>query len=206
MNPALRLMIYDRSCTGKTMLPGLSHSWWAGGHLYRGLRQLDAFYGAHHWHDALRWIAEYRPNHPIAEIQFWGHGKWGSAKIAHQTLDADALSSEHPFHGALLAIRKRMRSDSLWWFRTCETFGADAGHHFAHAWATWWNCRAAGHTYIIGPLQSGLHSLLPQQTPHWPNTEGISEGSAQHPLRAHPSSVFLPNTISCLHTRIPAGF
>jgi len=93
-----------------------------------------------------------------------------------------------------------------WWFRTCETFGADAGHDFARAWTSYFDCRAAGHTYVIGPWQSGLHTLEPGARPHWSADEALIEGSAAEPQRAAWSSRREPNTISCLHGSIPPGY
>lgn len=190
--------------------PGLTHSWWIGGALYGALGRLDDRRGFSDWDSALRWLAEHRSDQAIAEIQFWGHGKWGCAKIDGAPLGLESLDPQHPHHDALVAIRERMRAPAgelpLWWFRTCETFGADDGHAFARAWTEFFRCRAAGHTYIIGPYQSGLHTLTPGQRPHWSPTEALIEGTAAEPVRALWSTRREPNTITCLHSKIPAGY
>ena len=190
--------------------PGLSLSWRAGGTLYSALGRIDAYAGFSSWDAALTWLAEVRGDQRIGEIQFWGHGKWGCAKIDREDLDIELLDPAHPHHDKLRAIRERMRSHGdqlpLWWFRTCETFGAHRGHEFARAWAEFFGSRAAGHTYIIGPWQSGLHTLDPGETPSWSADEGLIEGSPSAPRRSEWSTRRAPNTITCFHGRIPAGY
>jgi hypothetical protein len=170
------------------------------------LGRFDAYRGASSWDEAMRWLSTVHPTRSIAEIQFWGHGKWGCANFDHERLDLAALSSEHPLHRRLEAVRERTSAQSLWWFRTCETFGAQPGHDFARAWTDWWGCRAAGHTYIIGPLQSGLHTLAPGGSPDWSLREGLLEGSPEEPQKARRSSPRAPNTITCLHGHIPGAY
>jgi hypothetical protein len=230
-------MIYDETCTGDfpkpgahgrdrwlgdrlmrragellegAPWPGLTHSWRLGGLLYGTLGRLDDWRGFSSWDAALTWLASHRASEPIAEVQFWGHGKWGCARIGDEALSLDSLDPEHPHHDALAAIRERMRGPEdelpLWWFRTCETFGAEEGHAFAQAWTEFFGCRGAGHTYIIGPWQSGLHTLAPGQRPDWSPEEGLAEGTAKDPRRALWSARHEPNTITCLHGSIPAGF
>lgn len=201
-------MVFDRTCRGARMRPGLSHAWWLGGHLYRGLRRFDAHRGVASWAEALEWMADLEPSRAIAEVQFWGHGKWGNAKVDRDVLDREALVTEHRLHSPLARIAERMQAgaEGLWWFRTCETFGAGPGLAFAPALAEFLGCRVAGHTFIIGHWQSGLHSLLPGETPTWSDTEGLREGTVDDPRRAYWSGLRQPNTISCLHGKIPAGY
>lgn len=85
----------------------------------------------------------------------------------------------------------------------CETFGAEIGQRFAKAWVDFFNCRAAGHTYIIGPFQSGLHILKPGEEPNWSPWEGLKDGTPAAPKHALWSRPSVPNTITCLHGRIP---
>ncbi|MBA2660684.1 MAG: hypothetical protein H0U74_00190 [Bradymonadaceae bacterium] len=197
-------MIYDDTCRGRGLRPGLTHSWVSGALMYRALGWLDLAQGATSWEQALGWLASVEPTREISEIQFWGHGKWGQAMIDRNVLDAGALEPSHTLHTHLAAIRERLVGPhALWWFRTCETFGAEAGHDFAQRWTSFFNCRAAGHTFIIGPLQSGLHCLAPGERPNWPLTEGLAKGTPAQPLEALWSSSKAPNTITCLQSRLP---
>lgn len=204
----LRLMIFDRTCRGRSILPGLSHAWSCGGWLYRGLGRVDACKGVSKWTEALEWIADHAPERKIAEIQFWGHGKWGAAKIGSASFGVHCLLRDHELKAPLDKIAARMlpAEKGLIWFRTCETFGAAPGHAFAAAISDRLGCRAAGHTYIIGPLQSGLHSILPGATPHWADDEALTAGTPACPERAAWSSFRAPNTITFMHGRIPTGY
>ena len=200
-------MVYDRTCRGAFALPGLSHAWWTGGHLYRALSRIDRFAGFAEWPAALRWLAEVEPDRAIGEIQLWCHGKWGHARLDRTPLDASALAASHAWNGELRAIRDRLVGpDALVWFRTCETFGANAGHDFARRFTDFMGCRASGHTYVIGAWQSGLHSLRPGERPSWAVDEGLREGTADAPERAHGSAPTAPNTITCFHGSVPVTF
>ena len=117
-----------------------------------------------------------------------------------------ALAPDSIYAGQIAAIRERLSADSLLWFRTCETFGAAAGHDFARAVTDTFGCDAAGHTYIIQYWQSGLHRLRPGATPHWPADEGLLRGSVDAPERARQSTPMAPNTVTCLAGEIPAGY
>jgi len=202
----LRLLVYDRTCRGKGPLLGLSHAWSTGSLLYRALDRLDASLGAASWSEALDWISRVEPARPIGEVQFWGHGKWGDIRIANDPLDVTALDSRHPLHERLRAVRERTSEDGLWWFRTCETFGAQRGHEFARAWSSFFDCRVAGHTFVIGYFQSGLHLLHAGQKPHWDSREGLIRGTAERPERAAPSTPLAPNTITCFTAAVPSGY
>lgn len=204
----LRLMVYDRSCKGRHGLPGLSHAWWAGAQLYRGLGRFHGYRGVDSWEEALEFLAEYRPDAPLAEVQYWGHGKWGGARVREQNFDRYALDSDNPLHARLAAVRDRFIGDAqgLWWFRTCETLGARAGQRFSQELADFLGTRVAGHTYIIGHVQSGLHTIAPGQQPDWSAEEGLREGSADAPRSAHWSRLRAPNTITCLRGTVPKGY
>ena len=207
MNPrvGLNLILYDRTCRGPLGF-GLSSAWRGGSHLYSALGRADGSYGASSWNDALAWLGSYRPAQPIAQVQYWGHGKWGRLYLAGEALDRAALRPAHPHHRALERWRERMTSDALIWFRTCETLGAYSGHDFARSWTDFFGCALAGHTFIIGYWQSGLHRLLPGQAPGWRSDEGLIEGSPEAPTRAAWSRRASPNTVSCLSNRVPAGW
>jgi hypothetical protein len=160
--------------------------------------RLDRAYGAASWGAALTWLAEVEPDRPIEQIQIWSHGLFGAVLMDGEALDATALSPGHPHHQKLLRVRQRLVPDALWWFRTCETFGTTHGQAFARAWTSFFGCRAAGHTHIIGVWQSGLHLLAPGEDPAWSPGEGVTQQGA---ARSRPGA---PNTISFLHGRVPA--
>jgi hypothetical protein len=186
-------MLFDRTCRGDWLTPGLSHAWSVGGRLYQRLGRIDAWYGAATWAEGLDWLGSH--DREISEIQYWGHGTWGGLWMDEELLRADALDEAHRHHARLAAIKQRMTPASLWWFRSCDVFGTGRGQQFARAWTAFFNCRAAGHTYEIGVLQSGLHVLAPGEEPTWPTDEGVKPGVAH----ARSSSVFAPNTITFLH-------
>ena len=169
------------------------------------MRRLDATVGAGNWAEALDSLVQIGEAAPIAEIQFWGHGKWGRAMLGGNSLDQSALTPGHTLYERLCRIRERLmpEGEALWWFRTCETFGADVGLAFASAWTEFFGCRAAGHTYIVGFYQSGLHHLCAGERPDWSAEEGILEGSPSKPERARWSKRGEPNTITCMRGTIP---
>lgn len=203
MSTPLRLMVYDRTCAKRGV--GLSTAWFAGSILYRGLRRLDAAFGARSWDEALAWLATYEASRPIAEIQYWGHGRWGRVLVDEDVFDASALKPGHRLYRSVLAVRERLvpNGEALVWLRTCEAFGARAGLDFAERLSEGLGARVAGHTFIIGAIQSGLRALLPGRRPTWSADEGVAEGTADKPLRAHASGPSRPRTISCLSNQIP---
>ena len=189
-----RLLVYDRTCTDG--ITGLSRAWSAGATLYRGLRRIEDRRGVASWDEAFDWLAAQQE--PISQIQYWGHGKWGCALVDNDVFDASRLRDKR-----FDAIRERLTPDALLWFRTCETFGAQAGHDFAQRLADRLGCRVAGHTYIIGFHQSGLHGLAPGVKPDWSADEGLEEGTAAAPVRAKWSKPWAPRTITCLGSKVP---
>lgn len=200
-------MVFDRTCSGPGPWPGLSTIWSAGALLYRRRGSLDASLGASSWDEALGFIAGYEPERPLAEIQFWGHGKWGDARIGEERFDERRLLRGDSLAPALAAIEKRLvSSEALFWFRTCETLGATRGQRFACALGERLGCRIAGHTFVISYWQSGLHVLAPGERPSWDPAEGLVAGTPNAPERASHSLPSSPNTITCWESRIPAGF
>jgi hypothetical protein len=197
----LRLVVYD--ATQAERPPRLlGFSWRAGTLLYRARGAIDGSFGARSFSEAFDWLA--RASRPIGELQFWGHGKWGRALIDGESFDRSALSPAHRLHAKIEALRERLAPGALLWFRTCETLGADAGHDFARALGDFTGARVAGHTFVIGYWQSGLHELAPGATPRWDRTEGLAAGTAARPERALSSGPRVANTITCLRARLPA--
>jgi len=205
MSEGLRLVVYD--ATQRWQRPvGLGLSWHYGARLYRALGRIDRAYGARSFADALDWLANYEPSRAIAELQFWGHGKWGKIFIDREALDRHVLSASHVHFSAFNAFKQRLGLDALLWFRTCETLGAAAGQDFARALGDATGARVAGHTFVIGFFQSGLHSLAPGTAPSWSPREGLASGTADAPESALDSSPVAPHTITCLDGEIPAGY
>lgn len=199
-----RLLIYDA-----TRPPGefwLRTAWATGARVYKSLGRIDAYFGAHDWKSALAWVNAYEPSEPIDEIQYWGHGKWGKVYIAGSVLSEASLLRESDLAPELAALTKRMHEGSLLWFRTCETFGADPGKRFAENLTNFLGCRAAGHTYVIHALQSGLHGLRAGERATWSGEEGLAKGTSHAPLLAYNSVPSAPNTLHFMNGEVPAAF
>lgn len=195
---ALRLLLFDRTAGA------LAATWRAGAMGYAALGRVDAWHGAASWDEGLDWLCHVGGARRIGEIQFWGHGQPGQLLIDRNPLTRAALGGGHRWHPALVRIRDRIEGpDALWWFRTCLTFGGEAGHAFARDWTRFFDCRAAGHTHVIGPFQPGLHALRPGEEPRWSPHEGVDA-----PVRrGWPQWMWwnAPRTITCLTTRLPSG-
>lgn len=207
----LRLMVYDRTCTPSLSPPALvgrlTPVWWVGAYLYGGLGRFDAWFGATSWPEALGWLGSVgRDGRRIAEIQYWGHGNWGLARIGAEPLDSSSLAAGHPHAKGLDAVRERLTPDATLWFRTCDTLGSARGHAFAARLTDRLGCAVAGHTHVIGPWQSGLHKLAPGASPHWPASEGVRDGTPEAPRGSTWSTPGRPNTITFLHGAIPEGW
>jgi hypothetical protein len=196
----MKVILYDRTCVRTR--GRLSPIWATGARLYRRLRRVDAVTGVASWSEAFTWLTAQRE--PIREIQYWGHGKWGSALVGDDVLDHASMAGQH--RDGLAAVRERLAADALVWFRTCETLGAHAGHDFAQRFADLLGARVAGHTYVIGFHQSGLHGLAPGMRPCWSADEGLAEGTAAQPQRAKWSHPWEPRTITCLSSSLPRWF
>ncbi|HEY5948080.1 MAG TPA: DUF4347 domain-containing protein [Kofleriaceae bacterium] len=192
----MRVIVYDKTCVNTR--GRLSPIWAAGARLYRGLRRVDAVQGVASWDEALGWLAAQAE--PIAEIQYWGHGKWGRAFVGEDVLDTSALQERRT---QLEAIRERLAPDPLIWFRTCETVGANRGIDFAERFADFFGARVAGHTYIIGFHQSGLHGVAPGCRADWSAEEGLKEGTADAPVSAKWSRPWHKRTVTALQGEIP---
>src|SRR5204862_4178123 len=125
----------------------------------------------------------------------------GCALVRDDLFDVAAIRWRQ--RSVLAGVRDRLAPDALVWFRSCEVFGARAGHDFAQHLADFLGARVAGHTYIIGYHQSGLHGLAPGMRPDWSPEEGLLEGTADEPRRARWSKPWAPHTITALAGRIP---
>ncbi|HEY3498291.1 MAG TPA: hypothetical protein VGK73_26530, partial [Polyangiaceae bacterium] len=179
----LRLVVYD--ATQRSRPPrALGLAWQLGTYLYRGLGRIDAAYGARSFGEALDWLGRYRTERPIAELQFWGHGRWGRILIGRESLDRSALLPGAALEPKLAGLRARFAPDPLVWLRTCETLGARPGQDFARALGDYFGARIAGHTFVIGGYQSGLHLLAPGNTPGRSPSEGLLRGSPEAPEAA----------------------
>lgn len=173
-----RVMIYDDTDTK----PGveLADAWAVGGWLYRAFRSLDICRGFGTWRQALHWLESLGP---VDSVQYWGHGSPGAVWLGGQQLDVSDLA--------------RVKVRELFWLRTCASFAGDKGRALATDMSRTLNCVVAGHTHNIGPLQSGLRSLSPGETPTWSLEEGLVDGK---PVGSRPWTV---NTITCLHGQVP---
>lgn len=204
MKKALRLLVFDGN--GKAGETPLRTSWAAGARVYWAMRRIDRFIGARSWAEALDWCAA--QNEPIAELQFWGHGHWGRALLGDEALTRASFDKGHAHHAGLRALGERLlpQGESLVWFRTCETFGASAGMAFAKTLTRTLNTRAAGHTHVIGVLQSGLHGLVPGAEPHWSPREGLARGTPDAPQVALPSTSDAINTVHFMTAAVPPAW
>lgn len=201
----IRVVFFDGTQTDRFLGVSLSGIWAAGAWLYRRLGWIDFYRGVSDVEEALEWLAEIGSPRPVAEIQYWGHGHWGCAVIGRELIDQGLLEKDHPLNGHLRRVRDRLLPGgaSLFWFRTCETFGGDSGRNFAEAWAKFLGCQTAGHTHIIWLFQSGLCTLAPGARPDWPRALGIKKGTPEKPELAERSGPWAPQTITCFHPSVP---
>jgi hypothetical protein len=202
MSAPLRLVLFDATQMRRPPA-ALGWSWRVGAGLYGMLGRVDGTYGARGFADAFDWLERHEPTRSISELQFWGHGKWGRAFIDRETLDREALRKIHPWRARLERLRERLAPNPLIWFRTCETLGAVPGQEFASALGDFMGATVAGHTFVIGFFQSGLHALPPGARPAWSTSEGLARGTPARPEAALPSHPRAPNTVTCLTARLP---
>ncbi len=176
-----RVMIYDAS----DRVPGveLADAWRAGGWLYRKARRLDICQGFGTWKKALDWLESLGP---VDSVQYWGHGSPGAVWLGGQRLDVQDLA--------------RVKVRDLFWLRTCASFAGTPGHELAVKMSRTLGCVVAGHTHNIGLLQSGLHTIGPDETPAWSADEGLVEGKPAG------SRLWLKHTITCLHGTFPGSW
>lgn len=229
MSEPLKLMIYDKTDVRsnvkqlKALVPedfgerhgidldrldfeipvGLTHSWFAGGKLYRLLRWVDTSAGFDNWGDALDWALSF--DQPIQQIQVWGHGSPGKSWLKDEPLHRNSIR-RGPHAERLKAISERMTDDGVIWFRNCSVFCGSRGRNFAKMWANGMNCRIAAHTHVIGAWQSGLHTIGPGEEPSWPENEGIAKGTPDRVEKCKNSLPWLDNTVFMITSGIPKGW
>jgi hypothetical protein len=203
MGAEFQFMTYDdtdwSSGVSNSWFGSLSLSWFAGGKLYKAFKTLDVVKPAKSWSDVERSFEATDKKFDV--WQFWGHGTPGAVYVDGVALTRNALQEDHPLHGVLAALKKRLHKNSLVWFRTCSTFHGEAGKLFAKELSEFLNCRIAAHTFLIGPWQSGLHSLRPGEEPNWSDNEGKGKKGV-----IKMSGPFDPNTINCLQGYVPKGW
>lgn len=201
-----RIMIYDATTIRDGVdwkEDGLAYSWFAGGKLYRIFRWLDKTKGVESWEEALDYLIEQGKKEPISQVQYWGHGFWGSAWIGSQRVDSKILAEGKPLRKKFEELSELLTEDALWWWRTCQTYGTEYGQQFAKDFTELLNCKTAAHTYIIGPWQSGGHSLVPGEEPDWSPEEGVESRPERGWPKAKWSGWREPNTIFCLQGHLP---
>ncbi len=181
----MKIIIYDATQKG-----ALGLSWKLGAWLYKKLGWCDEACGVTtpaQFFSAIEGLSE---GFFIREVQFWGHGRHGEAYVGGGSIRPGLSYSSRK-------VFERTAADSLFWFRTCSTFGTSDGHDFAKAWASFLDCKAAGHTYKIGFWHSGLRVLEPGQEPDWCEAEGTKGGEALS------SSMLAPSTVGFWARSIP---
>jgi hypothetical protein len=190
MKNSMKVVIYDKNPGRGIDQKMLMLAWAFGCKLQKLFGLVDEYYGASSWADALTWLKSLE-TYKLESIQYWGHGSPASVWLA-------GVRMPNTF---FMPIKYRLDENSLIWFRTCSTFQGRGGIEFSRHLADTLGCTIAGHTRIIGLLQSGLHTRKPNTPASWPETEKDL------------NSKFLPpwliwgnNTIFCFNTKIPKGW
>ena len=185
----MKVVIYDASFGAGWV----GNSWVLGGRLYRALRRVDLVIPVLLWDQVLPELRKV-PDFSIKDLQFWSHGHQGGVSINGESVNNFNLN---PAFWA--AVGKKLRADGRVWFRTCATFSGHYGHEFAKKVADTMDRTVVGHTYIIGPFQSGLHVHVPGREPSWSPQEGM-EVRKDGSIGIKMSGPFQPYTVTCLHT------
>lgn len=198
----LDIMFYDASDWAGEQL---RFSWVTGGHFYKLFRGVEETKGCYNWTEALNYLSNVDSDKKIKSIQFWGHGSPGRVWINGDFLSVRSLLASSTHRSYLLKLKERLTPESVIWFRSCNVFAGQEGYLFAIAFSQFMNCVVAGHTFIVGPWQSGLHTIKPGERPSWSKEEGIKkkENGETQMLWSKPWS---PNTIFCLTGQIPKGW
>lgn len=185
----MRVTVYDKSPGPGFSQWFLKTMWFLGCWFQKLFGKVDAYFGAQSLDEALDWLC-YRDGQ-LTSIQYWGHGSPGYVWVSGKAYRANDF----------MALKPKLLPSSVVWFRACSVFQGTAGHAFSKALADGLGCTVAGHTRIIGPLQSGLHTRKPNSPPSWPVEE------TEFPKSWWPSYWrWGDNTVTCLATKIPEGW
>jgi hypothetical protein len=186
----VRVTIYDARPGAGLGQWFLKTSWLLGCWLQKRLGLVDAYVGVVSWDEAATWLARLEG---VTSFQYWGHGAPGWVFLAEKTMP----------RGWLVSVKGAFAPGAIVWFRCCEVAQGRAGHEFMRALVKDAGCTVAAHTFVVGPWQSGLHTMAPGAEPTWPLDEGTGFRDAWWP---HYLSPWLPRTVFCLRTRVPEGW
>jgi hypothetical protein len=186
----MRVTIYDKNPGPGFMQWFLKTSWLVGCLFQKFVGAVDDYYGATSWDDAKDWLMKQKT--PLKVVQYWGHGSPGIVWLSgNQIMTSDWLS-----------LKPLLSSDSLLWFRVCNSFQGAAGQGFSRKLADGLNCTIAGHTRVIGLFQGGLYTRTPRSIPSW----DIAEGTGKPSFIGEEITPWNKHTIFCLRTSIPKGW
>eukprot|EP00698_Gefionella_okellyi_P013932 TRINITY_DN3851_c0_g1_i1.p1 TRINITY_DN3851_c0_g1~~TRINITY_DN3851_c0_g1_i1.p1 ORF type:complete len:272 (+),score=48.37 TRINITY_DN3851_c0_g1_i1:115-930(+) len=157
------VLIYDAA-----ELTALGASWKIGAVLGKLLARYDAVFPANNWDEALSAVLAFSGR--IDEVHLWSHGRPACPLIQGEALSLDTHAQK------LAAIRNKMSTNAIWWFRCCNVFARPIGKRFAQDFSAFMSCRVAGFTFVIGAVQNGLHVLKPGQQADWSDEEGYRDG------------------------------
>lgn len=192
----MKVVIYDNNPGTGINQWFLKMTWLVGAYLQKLFGAADKVYGASSWEDAITWLINIETD-SFSSIQYWGHGNVGTVFLNSKRLPKDLF----------IFIKDKLSPESIIWFRTCSTFCGPMGQEFSRYLADSLNCTIAGHTRIIGFLQSGLHTRKPLTNPSWPSSEGMTiTNNFFTRLFINLGLVWGNNTILCFQTKIPKGW
>jgi len=186
----MKVTIYDANPGPGAKNWWLKLSWLLGCWYQKLIGQVDAYYGATSWDDAIKWLQSHPT--PLLSIQYWGHGSPATVWLAERSLDIIKFQ----------ALRSSVVTESIVWFRTCSTFQGTKGQHFAERIGDALNCTVAAHTRVVGIFQGGLHTRKPGEKPSWSPDEGEFKDSKL----AKVGLKWGNNTVICLATKVPKGW
>ena len=98
------VLVYDAACRGPGPTRWLGRAFAIGRHTHALARPWDLVVPARTWSDAIDGVLAGCEHAGIADLQYWGHGKWGRVLIGADSLDGDAISPGGPMHDRLSLI------------------------------------------------------------------------------------------------------